>query len=102
MRPKTFLCSLVFIAVVQAQTFSAGLKAGAPFTDAIHAGSVATFATISIDNHHYVIGPYVELRLPFKFSLEVDALYRSYGFQLAPGGRSNSVGSWEFPVLAKY
>src|ERR1700689_2235661 len=99
MMSKTFLCSLVFIAAGNAQPFSAGLKVGGSLTDAIQAGSASGFATASVDNHHYVIGPYIELRLPLQLSLEVDALYRSYGFQLVPGAATNSVGSWEFPVL---
>jgi hypothetical protein len=99
---QTFLCSFVLAAAAHAQPFSVGLKAGGSLTDAIQVGSAATFATVSVDNHHYVIGPYVELRLPLQLSLEVDALYRSYNFQLAPGTKSSSVGSWEFPVLAKY
>jgi len=102
MMSKTFLCSLVFIAAGHAQPFSAGLKVGGSLTDAIQAGSASGFAIASVDNHHYVIGPYIELRLPLQLSLEVDALYRSYGFQLAPGAATDSVGSWEFPVLAKY
>jgi hypothetical protein len=42
----------------------------------------------------YVIGPTVELRLPFSLGIEVDTLYRRV---------NNPSGSaWEFPILAKY
>jgi len=94
---KTFLFLIVFNSLAVAQPISAGLKVGVPLTDALNAQPIATAST-----HRYAIGPYVELRLPFKFSVEVDALYRSYEYRLTPGALTTSVGSWEFPVLAKY
>lgn len=42
----------------------------------------------------FVLGPTVELRLPFGLGIEVDALYRSVKYP--------SSSSWEFPILAKY
>jgi hypothetical protein len=56
-----------------------------------------------------IIGPTVDLRLPHRLSVEVDALYRLISaadeeFD-AEGGRSRGTGTyvtWEFPVLAKY
>ena len=76
---------------------------GVPFTDALSAQSSNTLQYVE-DTHRYVIGPYVELRLPFKFSIEADALYRSYSFRESTRSftGSTSVGSWEIPVLAKY
>jgi hypothetical protein len=47
----------------------------------------------------------VEVRLPAGFSVEVDALYRSFSYfqgSPLPIGASGSNGAWEFPVLAKY
>ena len=101
MQSKTFLYLFVFAGAAYAQPVIAGLKIGAPLTDAIHLSSNATFAAVTADTHHYVVGPFVEVKLPWKFSVEVDALYRSYEYQLAPSAPSNSVGSWEFPVMAK-
>jgi len=43
---------------------------------------------------------YGEVRLPARFSLEIDALHRGYTFISQSG--STSASSWEFPILAKY
>ena len=96
-----FLASVLAVASY-AQPISAGLKIGAPLTDALHLSSNATLAQVTADTNHYVVGPYIELKLPFRFSVEVDALYRSYDYRLAPPAPNNSIGSWEFPVMAKY
>lgn len=100
--PKTFIYLLVVAGLAAAQPFSAGVKVGVPLTDALNIQSTPSFPDIVTQTHRYAIGPYAELRLPFKLSLEVDALYRSFSFQLAPTTANNSVGSWEFPVMAKY
>ncbi len=42
----------------------------------------------------FLIGPTVELRLPFGLGIEVDALYRKVSFP--------SSASWEFPILGKW
>jgi len=101
MRFFLFSCALCFSAM--AQPFGAGLKVGAPLTDAVSlVSSGAPDQTVS--TNRYVIGPYGEVRLPGGFSVEVDALYRSFSyFQGAPNGNgaSGSNGSWEFPVMAK-
>jgi len=99
---KTFICSIVLITSAAAQPVVAGLILGAPLTDAIRVNSVPAFAAVSANNGEFVIGPYVEIKLPLKFSLEVDALHRGYSFVLTPGASTTSVDSWEFPVLAKY
>lgn len=78
---------------LSAQFFSFGGKIGTPLNDAINNdGGKLTF------NHstgRYVIGPTVELRLPFGLGIEADALYRNYTL----GG---TVNQFEFPILAKY
>ena len=107
MRVKTFLYILVLACVTvvltppaQAQFFGAGLKLGAPLTDAFHNQGFPTFAAFSASSSHFTVGPYVEVRLPISLSLEVDALHRGYDYRNAGISASNS--SWEFPVLAKY
>lgn len=42
-----------------------------------------------------------ELRLPFGLSVELDALYRYYRFQV-PGVSNVHTGAWEFPLSTKY
>ena len=101
---KTFLALLVlaagFIAPALAQPVGAGLKVGAPFTDAVKVRSVPTFAQFSAESSHYIIGPWVEVRLPFRMAIEADALYRKYDFSNA--GLPSSTNTWEFPVVLKH
>jgi hypothetical protein len=92
---------LVLCGSLCAQPFSAGLKVGAPFTDAISVPGGGLFGDSSINNGHFIIGPYGEVRLPGGFSIEIDALYRSFSSNYY-GEPQATGGSWEFPVLAKY
>jgi hypothetical protein len=98
-------CGLALLScgLAAAQPISAGLKVGVPLTDALTAIETNDVG-YTADTHRYVIGPYVDIHLPASFSLEVDALYRSYDFtQIAPSfTQSTSVSSWEFPVVLKY
>ena len=54
----------------------------------------------------YVVGAMLELRLPFRLSIEADALYRQLNISsVATADQHPSflhVVTWEFPVLAKY
>jgi hypothetical protein len=102
---KTFFLFFVGIAPLLAQSpFGFGLKAGVPLNDALSADPAAAIPYVE-NTHRYVIGPFVEVRLPSRFSVEVDALYRSYDYRQLPGdffaSRSVSPGAWEFPVLAR-
>jgi hypothetical protein len=92
---------LILPAIACAQPFSAGIKVGVPLTDA---ASILVQPSLGpeteVDTNRYVIGPYGEVRLPGGFSIEVDALYRSFSY--TQNTFSGSVGNWEFPVMAKY
>lgn len=102
-----YLCFFVVSVGAFAQPFGVGLKVGVPLTDALNAASSGNVSYVA-NNHHYVIGPSAELRLPFGFSVEVDALYRNFDYHLtsqttvANLTSSTSSGAWEFPFLAKY
>jgi hypothetical protein len=97
---------LLFLSITAAsllaQPVNFGLKAGVPLTDALSASSSGPVQYIE-NTHRYTIGPYVEFHLPARLAIEVDALYRSYDFRrVVPAEPGQGVGSWEFPVLAKY
>jgi opacity protein-like surface antigen len=104
------LLLIVIAACASAQPFSIGVKVGAPLTDAFDA--VNGRATFLADTHRFTVGPTVELKLPFGFGIEVDALYRNLEYNynsgisvIAPGDlltAKSSASSWQFPVLAKY
>jgi opacity protein-like surface antigen len=101
MRNLLLVCFVLAIPLC-AQPFGAGLKVGAPLTDAI---SVVSNPDSNFSSGHYIIGPYAEIRLPAGFSVEVDALYRSFSYTEVSGlgnATSGSNGNWEFPVMAKY
>lgn len=91
---KSFLPVCLFFAALPAgaQLFSVGVRGGVPLTDAYNAVSNPT---IALSTGRFVIGPTVELHLPFGLGAEADALYRSY----TVGG---TVTQWEFPILATY
>jgi opacity protein-like surface antigen len=96
---KTFWMLVVCAALgcasrAAAQPIGLGLKLGATLTNA-----VTSVDTASIPNSHtFIVGPYLELRLPLGLSIEGDALYY-------PGLFSNAVGGggsvWQFPILLK-
>src|SRR5689334_8221625 len=97
---KTVLYILVAVSCAAAQPFGAGLKVGVPATDAFKVLPVPSPSIFTGESPRYTVGPYVELRLPAKMAIEVDALYRSYDFRSSGVGLSAS--SWEFPVLVKH
>jgi hypothetical protein len=91
----------IFVAIASpgsAQLFSAGVKAGVPATNFL--GNADYYSPTM---NRYIVGGTVELRLPLGLGVEVDALYRHYGYS---GGSYTSdkttMGDWEFPILAKY
>ena len=100
MLAKTLLCFLAAAGLASAQPFGAGLKAGVPATDAFKVFPLPNPSVFTAESPRYLVGPYVELRLPANMAVEVDALYRSYDFRSAGVGASAS--SWEFTVLIKH
>ena len=92
--------------------FGIGLKAGVPITDAFSSTTFPSGASAFSDSKNYIIGPTVELRLPFHLSVEADALYRplnitttaisSFNGTTIIDKSSSDYSSWEFPILAKY
>ncbi len=102
---NTFLF-VFFTSAVFGQSFGFGIKGGVPFTGGFQS-TVSSFGNAFTDSKEYAIGPMVELWLPFGLGVEADALYRplSYSFEgvQRTGTKVNgSIGSWEFPILAKY
>src|SRR6478672_11300929 len=106
MKLSLLLCAAALTAA--AQPFSVGVKAGVPINDALETfkGNQAAYVT---NTHRYLVGPTVQLNLPFRFSVEVDALYRRLGYEFdqfaGPGSPTTTrtvANSWEFPVLGKY
>ena len=104
MNKKLILFLLATAAALAQSPFGFGIKAGVPLNDALATtpgGAINYFQS----THRYTIGPYGEFRLPSGFSVELDALYRSYDYgqsgNKAVIPQSVSAGVWEFPLLAK-
>jgi hypothetical protein len=105
---RSLFLLLLGAASVAAQPVSFGLKGGVPLTDFVD--SVGNGSTLSLVQHpqRYIFGPEFELRLPWGFSIEVDALYRRVNYQVVPttaaavGTSLVTSNDWEFPALLKY
>ena len=106
MRPLFLL--LLAAAVLAAQPVSFGLKGGIPLTDFISA--VGNSSSLSAVEHpqRYLLGPTVELKLPWRFAVEADVLYRRLNYQTvgttatANGASLVTSNDWEFPLLLKF
>ena len=83
-----------------------GVKAGIPFTDLLRVSGVTTgTAPVLSEKDNYIVGPVLELRLPFGFAFEANGLYRGTSYEVAnPGNLPNVIksSSWEIPYLAKF
>jgi hypothetical protein len=118
MRPLFLL--LLAAAVLGAQPVSFGLKGGIPLTDFISAAGNGTSLSAVEHPQRYLLGPAVELKLPWRFAIEADVLYRRVNYQTVAQATCNpaataclpstTTGStslvtsndWEFPLLLKY
>ena len=113
MRSLFVLVCVILAPVADAQhLFSFGVKGGFPLTDPL---SDDTFNSVDVVTHvfsaskNYVIGPMVELNLPFGLAVEADALYRPLNLTTETQIVSSSlasrlsvdVNSMEFPILLK-
>jgi hypothetical protein len=106
MRLHFFLAgSLAFLflsgLLAMAQSVAIGIEGGLRAT-----GDVS--GTLTPESKRYIVGPKLEVRLPWHLSFEFDALYRRVGFlgyfnsccaNAQAGERDNS---WEFPMIVKY
>ena len=113
MRSLFVLVCVILAPVADAQhLFSFGVKGGFPLTDPL---SDDTFNSVDVVTHvfsaskNYVVGPMVELNLPFGLAVEADALYRPLNLTTETQIVSSSlarrlsvdVNSMEFPILLK-
>lgn len=100
---------LAGVAALQAQPISYGVKLGSPVNDP---SQTSPFSTSSLSR--WMGGPFLELHLPRRLSVEFSALYRnsreneSRPFRLGEAQNSylsssiDKVKTWDFPLLLKY
>jgi len=93
-------------AALYSQPISFGVKGGVPMTDFLNAVSNSR-GSVNQYTDRYIIGPTVELHLPFGFGAEFDVLYRHFSYNSTAAlvdalitARASS-SDWEFPLLAK-
>lgn len=85
--------------------FDAGVKGGVPFTDVLESAGVINTSNLSLKRtNDYLIGPVVELRIPFGFAFEVDGLYRGTEYQTIQNNVTTTLDAhaWEIPYLVKF
>ena len=103
---KLTLLLIVVSTSLLAQPVSFGLKGGLPLTNFIDTVSGSHSAVRAVTNR-YIVGPTVELRLPFGLGVEFDALYRHFNYNSSASLADTffslrATGSdWEFPLLLK-
>jgi len=90
---RAILVVVLFAGAALAGPLGFGVKAGVPATGLLMS-SYHDSGAFPARGDHYVIGPVVELRLPFGLGVEADALYRHVS--------NPPSAAWEFPILAKY
>jgi len=101
------LCLYPALGMAQKFSLSAGVKGGVPFTDLLTATDVITGAPAQVlsQSDNYLVGPVVQLNLPFGFGVEADGLYRATRYTLVTNNESPVAvksSSWEVPILIKY
>src|SRR5450759_2892280 len=81
-----------------------------PLTDFLNVARTQNI-NASTTTNRYIVGPTLELRLPFGLGVEADVLYRHFHYSSSSGISSittnltnmdTTSGAWEFPLLAKY
>src|SRR5438067_576907 len=96
------VAGLILIDCCFGQSVSAGVTGGILTTDDL------TDSGATSVSKRYVIGPAVDIGLPFGFGIEIDALYRREGYQSFFTNLGASIfsderaNSWEFPMMLKY
>ena len=115
MKLRTFFVISLFVLqmpVFAADFFSIGVKGGVSLTDSFENQTlmgVDTHTHLYSPSKDYIVGPMVEVHLPFGIGVEADALYRSMSlrgdFTVLPNFSTTIKGdthAWEFPILARY
>ena len=95
-----------------AQHISVGIVGGVPLTDGLSGSTFTGVDSVThtfSNSHDYLVGPMVDVRLPFSLGIEIDALYHPVNvttdLTVLPGTvthSSRNPSTWEFPVLGKY
>lgn len=99
---RRFLFALfLLVPALPAQNISVGFRGGVPFTDSFKTVQSAASGDLFRNlPSRWIIGPTLEVRLPFGFGVTLDALYNRLGFETPTG--SDTGGQWQFPAMLRY
>jgi opacity protein-like surface antigen len=100
---------LITTTAALAGPLSIGVRGGLPLNDAVQTAgnNPAQFAS---EDQRYLVGPTVELHLPLRFSVQLDALYSNFTYRSVAGSQAGqtianaltSSDQWQFPLQLKY
>jgi hypothetical protein len=101
----TLLCAASIPASAQKFGFNVGVKGGVSLTNFLQSTGVIDGSSFNAINKtsDYLIGPAVEVTIPFGFAIEADGLYHKAEYKAnlpVPIGVSGT--AWEVPYLAKF
>lgn len=98
---KALVLACLLAGLTFGQNIEPGIKGGWVLTQAFPDG--ASFSG-SPGSKGFLLGPSIEIRLPFGLGVEADALYRRSDILTSQGNNVIREGGsgWEFPILAKY
>jgi len=88
--------ALALMALPLHAQFSVGVRGGIPISDSFEAAQ--NYRNVP---HRYLIGPTFEARLPFRFGVTFDMLYRNLEYRngAAPGVSTKKM---DFPIMVRY
>lgn len=100
---------LLSMTAALAGPLSFGFRGGLPLNDAVQAAENNP-ALFGSEDQRYLVGPTIELNLPFRFSVQLDALYGNFTYRSVAGSQAgqtiaNAITSsdqWQFPLQLKY
>lgn len=103
---KTITLLFVAGACLFAQPIGVGIRGGIPLTDLFDTVGNSGSNVLRTSTDRFIVGPMVELRLPFGLAVEGDALYSRANLsgatsQFLLGSTNLDANSWEFPVVLK-
>jgi opacity protein-like surface antigen len=96
---------LLFASNAAAQSVGVGVKGGVPLNDVLESSRTFGGQTFKANTNRFTVGPMLDIRLPFGFGVEFDALYKRFdqtGDSINGGTVAKTGTSWEFPLLGKF
>lgn len=98
---KLILAGLVTAAAMYGQAISVGALGGVPLTDVVSTTTIDGITYLP-KGPNFVLGPSVQVSLPFHFRVEFDALARPSSFHVSNLIGNTSATQWRFPLIVQY